>query len=597
MKKQISFILFLLPFIFFTAICGNAFGTVLPRFMMIIDENNSGNGNTGDTERIISQTLIEQGAEVIDPQLVKASIDNNQAIQALSGNSGAAASIGLQFGADIMLVGKATVLPSNGIKNTGMKSYQATINIKAIKTDTAQVIYNGNGTAAKLHVNDITGGSLALQSAARQIAGNLLTQVSEKQKAKGKAGAISRVQLIVGNVNEFWQVAEVKKLLRDKISGVEDVVQRSYVTGSAIFDIHYAGTIDSLAETIAATRNQEVHLKIQGLSQNKIDTIYEIGKTTVAISQSTNSNQRPAKVAAKAVPVAQPETSPAAAPVTSNKTINTASVSPTASKRQHTDTAQKATVEQTSSPQAPEPLKNKIQFGNYHALLIGNSKYKSIESLNTPISDVKAVAQTLSEKYGFKTQFLFDATRYEMLSKLNELRGTLNRQDNLLIYYAGHGWLDDSTNEGYWLPVDSEKDNSANWLSNSTITNILKSMEAKHVMIVSDSCYSGTLTRSIKVKLRKPSYIQKMAQKRARTVLASGGLEPVLDSGGDKNHSIFATAFINALKENNASYIETTHLFAKIRRAVVVNSDQTPEYSDVRKAGHNGGEFIFKRSN
>ena len=88
-----------------------------------------------------------------------------------------------------------------------------------------------------------------------------------------------------------------------------------------------------------------------------------------------------------------------------------------------------------------------------------------------------------------------------------------------------------------------------------------------------------------------------MIQKRARTVLASGGLEPVLDTGGDENHSIFATALINALEENNSPYIETAHLFAKIRRAVVVNSDQTPEYSDVRKAGHNGGEFIFKRNN
>jgi len=167
---------------------------------------------------------------------------------------------------------------------------------------------------------------------------------------------------------------------------------------------------------------------------------------------------------------------------------------------------------------------------------------------------------------------------------------------DLLIYYAGHGYLDEETNEGYWLPVDSEKDNPANWLSNSTITNILKSMEAKHVMIVSDSCYSGTLTRSIQVKLNKPNYIQRMVQKRARTVLASGGLEPVLDTGGDENHSIFATAFINALEENNSPYVATNHLFVKIKRAVVVNSDQTPEYSDVRKAGHKGGDFIFKRS-
>ena len=98
------------------------------------------------------------------------------------------------------------------------------------------------------------------------------------------------------------------------------------------------------------------------------------------------------------------------------------------------------------------------------------------------------------------------------------------------------------------------------------------------------------------MSVRTSSYIQRIAQKTARTVLASGGLEPVMDAGGKENHSAFATAFIEALEENKENYIETSQLFARIRRAVIVNSDQTPEYSDIRKAGHDGGEFIFKLS-
>ena len=238
-----------------------------------------------------------------------------------------------------------------------------------------------------------------------------------------------------------------------------------------------------------------------------------------------------------------------------------------------------------------------IDFGNYYGLLIGNSSYRSIDPLITPVSDIKDISEILTSKYGFFTQLLVNATRYEILTELNALRSKLSRSDNLLIYYAGHGWLDKDTGEGYWLPIDSEKDNPANWLSNSSITNILKSMEAKHVMIVSDSCYSGALTRSIKIVIRKPLYIQRIAFKRARTVLASGGLEPVMDAGGKENHSVFASAFMEALKQNNAEYIETSQLFAKIRRSVMVNSDQTPEYSDVRKAGHDGGDFIFRKVN
>ena len=572
MKNRLPLLLFILLTAFITCVNSISFAEPLPRFMLMIDENNTGNGSTGDSERILSQSLIEKGAEVIDRELIQSSIDRNKAVQALSGNPQAAASIGLQFGADIMLIGKAIVQHSgNGIRNTSLKSYQATINIKAIKTDTAEVIYTGTGSAAKIHVNDLTGGSLALQAAAQQISNNFVPKLLEKQKTSNSSSSISKIQLIVGNISEFWQVAEVKKMLRNHVPGVQDVVQRSFVAGSAIFEIHYGGSAEQFAETLSTAKAQKFRLKIQGLSSNKLDTVL-VDKQEQAPSVASSPKQRVA-----AITTEKPKRELSQTQKTKKLKVNTETL-------------------EGEMPKLSKLNPKGIDFGNYHALFIGNSKYDVIEPLNTPKNDVKAVAEILSSKYGFEIQFLFDASRYEMLSKLNELRSTLGKKDNLLIYYAGHGYLDEDTNEGYWLPVDSEKDNPANWLSNSTITNILKSMEAKHVMIVSDSCYSGTLTRSIRVKLSKPSYIKKMVQKRARTVLASGGLEPVLDTGGDENHSIFATALINALEENNSPYIETTHLFAKIRRAVVVNSDQTPEYSDVRKAGHNGGEFVFKRS-
>ena len=119
-------------------------------------------------------------------------------------------------------------------------------------------------------------------------------------------------------------------------------------------------------------------------------------------------------------------------------------------------------------------------------------------------------------------------------------------------------------------------------------------MDAKHVLIVADSCYSGKLARGIHLTQRTPNYLYRISQKRARSVLSSGGLEPVSDSGGKGNHSIFAFAFLNALLENNG-VIDATELYSKIRRPVILNSDQLPAYSDIRKAGHDDGDFIFFR--
>jgi len=86
-------------------------------------------------------------------------------------------------------------------------------------------------------------------------------------------------------------------------------------------------------------------------------------------------------------------------------------------------------------------------------------------------------------------------------------------------------------------------------------------------------------------------WVDRMAQRRSRTVLTSGGLEPVLDAGGD-GHSVFAQAFLKALAENK-TIIDMDSLYETIRRRVVLNAEQTPLYSDIRFVGHDDGDFIF----
>jgi hypothetical protein len=113
-------------------------------------------------------------------------------------------------------------------------------------------------------------------------------------------------------------------------------------------------------------------------------------------------------------------------------------------------------------------------------------------------------------------------------------------------------------------------------------------------MVVADSCYSGKLVRGIHITRKDPDYLGRISQKKARVVLSSGGLEPVVDVGANGLHSVFATAFIETLRENK-EVLDGTELFSKIRRPVMVNSDQTPEYGDIRKAGHAGGDFLFVR--
>lgn len=235
-----------------------------------------------------------------------------------------------------------------------------------------------------------------------------------------------------------------------------------------------------------------------------------------------------------------------------------------------------------------------LNLGRYYALAIGIDSYDNLPDLKTAVADARTVAQVLADDYDFDVKTLININRAQLIEALDRYVETLKPTDNLLIYYAGHGYRDEASNRGYWLPADATRDRRTYWVSNADISDTLKSLRAKHVMIVADSCYSGTLTRGAGAALRGPDYVQRMAMKRARVVLSSGGLEPVADSSGF-GHSPFADAFVAALRDNRG-VLDGTRMFAMVRNTVVQVSRQTPEFADISEAGHEGGDFLFVRT-
>ncbi len=243
---------------------------------------------------------------------------------------------------------------------------------------------------------------------------------------------------------------------------------------------------------------------------------------------------------------------------------------------------------------ATKPLLD-LAYGAFHALVIGNNDYKHLPKLKTAVADAREVKRVLSDDYGFAVTLLEKATRSDILRAVNKLRADLGPEDNLLIYYAGHGTLDRESDTGYWLPIDAEPDNDVDWIANAALTRHLKAMNANHVLVVADSCYSGTLFRDAGADLAKrgarEAWLKRMNEKRSRTAIASGGLEPVADSGGGR-HSVFAKAFLGALADNDG-VLDDQELYRRISRPVILEADQTPRFSDIRKSGHEGGAFLF----
>ena len=241
-----------------------------------------------------------------------------------------------------------------------------------------------------------------------------------------------------------------------------------------------------------------------------------------------------------------------------------------------------------------------VDFGDYHALIIGNNNYQKLPKLKTAVNDAQGIATLLSHRYGFHTKLLLDATRKETLDALYTYRSSLDENDNFLIYYAGHGTIDRNTSDGYWQGVEAEDDNPTNWIANSRIRNIIKSLPAKHVMLIADSCYAATVMRGAarKYSMKKSlTTLRRVIKLQTRVALASGGDEPVVDSVNGEMHSVFAAALLNILSDND-DVLYAASILPLLRKEVVyaastVKVQQTPEYSSMKKLGDGGGDFIF----
>ncbi len=241
---------------------------------------------------------------------------------------------------------------------------------------------------------------------------------------------------------------------------------------------------------------------------------------------------------------------------------------------------------------APEPG---IPAASYHALFVAVEDYESkdIGKLDYAVSDARRLRDILVSNYTFEkenTILLENPNRKTIYKTLQGLRSKLTEKDNLLIFYAGHGyWLDDMK-QGFWLPRDASGINDpSDWIPNSNIRDYIKAIKAKHILLVADACFSGGMFKVRDAFPGRQISIEKIYEQPSRKAITSGSLKTVPD------RSVFLEFLAKRLRENNEMYLDAQKLFTSLREAVINNSPihQTPLYGAIGETGDEGGDFIF----
>jgi len=240
--------------------------------------------------------------------------------------------------------------------------------------------------------------------------------------------------------------------------------------------------------------------------------------------------------------------------------------------------------------------------GEQWLLTIGIDTYLSWPRLKTAVNDAKALKSILMERYTFDKGHVIElydenATRKNILGALRDLTKKIKSEDSLLIFYAGHGHLDTITKDGSWIPVESGTDDPSAWISNHDIKNYLSidAIKAKHILLVSDSCFSGDFFRGQRGALPEvtDTVIKKAYKLSSRQAITSGGLEPVSDTGFGGN-SVFSHFLVAALKSNTNPYLIPSELFPAVKSGVAQNAEQFPQMGSLYGVGgQEGGEMVL----
>ena len=233
------------------------------------------------------------------------------------------------------------------------------------------------------------------------------------------------------------------------------------------------------------------------------------------------------------------------------------------------------------------PIRRKVAY------LIGNNDYKgAIPALETPIRDVEAIAGQLSQNLGYEVTIVKNASKADIILTLRKAADSAAQDESVLIMYAGHGYQVDSTKQGYWIPTDASNKTPEKWVSNNDITKFMSAIPAKQVILISDSCFSGSLAKEQKM-VATTGDRGEILSRRTVLVMSSGGEEPVSDEGKE-GHSIFAYSLIKQLKKVS-DFSTGSQVFENVKTEVSQEFPQEPQLGTVMSAGHiKGGDYLFE---
>ncbi len=248
-----------------------------PRILIIMEEQNIGQSydryhflsvDMTSAEATLITKFLENGFEVVDAATMRANIKREQAAAVLAGNTQAAANIAKSLGAEVIITGKAVAKVATGINLGGMKSCQANLTARVIKADVATLIATSSTHAAFPHIDEVTGGTKAIEKAANKMAAELINKITKKWRDEFYNA--TSIKLNVSGIESFTQLNDFKSTIKFYVRGITDIYQRNFNAGNAELDLKITGNAEQLARQLEVKDFEKFDIQVVGITMNKV---------------------------------------------------------------------------------------------------------------------------------------------------------------------------------------------------------------------------------------------------------------------------------------------------------------------------------------
>lgn len=248
-----------------------------PKVMVIMEEKVAGVFGTdawedvGQAESTIMQRLIAAGFTVVDPQTVRNNITRDQALRILEGDAQAAAAAGLQYGAQVVVSGRAFSKNAGGrIMNTQLQSLQATLQARVIRSDDARVISSRSEQGRRAHIDEVQGGALAIRDAAERLSDAVIADILAQWRSEAY-GRTKEITVVITGLVSYRHLTAIKQFLEKEMQGVRGINQRSFLGGAAELMLDYGGKSSNVADELANRKFTGFRLEPTNVTPNRVD--------------------------------------------------------------------------------------------------------------------------------------------------------------------------------------------------------------------------------------------------------------------------------------------------------------------------------------